>query len=693
MSDIVPPPLREELKIGKLVQMGELSYVIKEPDKQAFFHFEEAQYQLMALFDGARDLTRIVELFNNQSEQYEYDLESAVELYDSCREFQLLTRTRAEQNSALIEKIKEERKKKLLQGQGNVLFLRFQLVDPNLMFDKIIDSIRFLWHPRAIKIQVGFLICALIAVLFQGERFFDDFSRVYLQAHQSGYGLLSIWLIALAAIAVHECGHGLTCKYYGGDVHEMGFLLLAFQPCLYCNVNDAWLFENKWHKIYVALAGVWVELLLAGIGAFIWILVDVANPIGFVAFVLLTIGTATSLIVNLNPLLKFDGYYILTDLLEIQNLRQNSIAWASYTLKTKLFRMKEEPPFIPSSRERRIYLIYGALVIVYMIAILSFLAIFGYSFISAQFGFLANLGFIYLVYFLVKKITGSWGEFLKSWIQNTCWSSARRKRLTVTIAGVLVLALVFWQPHVRIHADGQVEAPTHILHAQENGFVTQVLYDQQRNPLVMAGETLISMASAELDMAQYELQRMQNMLQMQKQEAMSISDTAVNRRLLIESGLLQEKLHSLGQKRQGLNIPLPAGHWQIEGLPPDSIAGRYFTAGEPIVSLVSSDKRFIDVIVDQRDMHLLNMGDAGRIRFSGVGPAIYDCFIQSISQVAKLEGVEQSFVVRMSIQIPKDLQIPPLGLSGEVLIFGQRLPLGLHFVHLVRKILRADLWL
>ena len=691
MSEIVPPPLREELKVGKLVQMGELSYVIKEPDKQAFYHFDDAQYQLMVLFDGIRDLARVVEVFNQRSDVYEYDLEAAEELYESCREFQLLTRTRAEQNTALLEKIKEERQKKLLQGQGSVLFLRFQLVDPNKLFDRIIDRIRFLWHPTAIRIQIGFLITALIAVLFQGERFFDDFSRVYFQAHEGGYGLLSIWLIALSAIAVHECGHGLTCKYYGGDVHEMGFLLLAFQPCLYCNVNDAWLFENKWHKIYVALAGVWVEMLLAGIGAFVWIMVDVGNPIGYVAFVLLTIGTATSLVVNLNPLLKFDGYYILTDVLEIQNLRQNSIAWASYLLKTRIFRMDEEAPFTPSRREKRIYLIYGGLVILYMAFILSFIAVLGYGLISAQFGFLANLGFIYLVYWLLKKITGSWGEFLLNWIKTLCWSSVRRQRVTLVSAIIFVSSLIFWQPHLRVHATGQVEAPTVKVYAGQSGFVTHVDYDQKRQ--LGFSPYLVSMSSIELEMAREDLKSKQNMLQMQRQEASAGFKSADHRRLLIESQLLQEQTAAVDEQHKKLLISKPPGDWIVDGIPSESLIGRYFSEGDEILTLVAQTQRYIDVVVDQRDMYLLSVGDEGRIRFAGVGPAIYDSVIESIAPVAKLDGIEQSFVVRMVINEKDKLKVPPLGLSGEILIFGKRQPLGLHFVHSIRKILRADLWL
>ncbi|MCJ8268328.1 MAG: M50 family metallopeptidase, partial [Psychrosphaera sp.] len=481
MYEIVPPPLRDDLKIGKLVQQGELSYVIKEPDKQEYYHFTEAQYQIMTMFNGTRDLNRLMEMFNQFSGEFEYDIEGLSELYESCREFQLLTRSKQEQNAALLEKIREERKKKLLQGQGSVLFLRFQLVDPNKFFDRIMPKIRFLWHPKVVKAQAVFLVLAFIVVLFQGERFFDDFNRVYLSAQMGGLGILSIWIIALCAIAVHECGHGLTCKYFGGDVHEMGFLLLAFQPCLYCNVNDAWLFESKWQKIYVALAGVWVELLLAGISAFVWVIVDVGNPIGFVAFVLLTIGTFTSLMVNLNPLLKFDGYYILTDMLEMQNLRQNAIAWFSYTLKTKVLRLEEEAPLTPSRRERRIYLIYGALVTVYMIAILSFIAILGYGLVSAHFGFMANLVFIYLVFFLVRKITGSWGETLIHWTKTVFWSTTRRKQVTVGGLVGMLLLLIFWQPRIRIHSNGIVEAPTHIVYAPENGFVSYIGYDNSRH--------------------------------------------------------------------------------------------------------------------------------------------------------------------------------------------------------------------
>jgi len=693
MTLTLAPPLREELKISKLVQQGKLSYVIKEPDKQAYYAFSDAQYDLICLFDGAHNLQSVTDTFNRQSQHYEFDLEGVTELYETCREYQLLRRDKREQNTALLEKIREERKKKLLQGQGSILFLRFQLVDPNDFLNKVIDKLRFFWHPTVIKIQLALLVLAVLVVLFQGDRFLLDFNRVYLQSQQGMWGYLSIWLIAVGAIAIHECGHGLTCKHFGGDVHEMGFLLLAFQPCLYCNVNDAWLFEDKWQKIYVALAGVWVELLLAGISAFVWLLVDVGNPIGFIAYVLMTIGTATSLLVNLNPLLKFDGYYILTDVLEIPNLRQNSISWFSWTLKTRLLGMDDEAPLSPSPRERRVYLIYGALVTLYMIFILSFLALVGYGFVSQQFGFFANLAFIFLVLYLLKKITNSWGETLSKWAKKLFWQSQKRQLVTKIGAVVLLLALVFWQPQIRIHSSGKVAATQYVVHAPQSGFISYVGFDAGRNMTNATGQAFLQLRSPELMIAETELENARQQLTMQLQEAAVSFETAETGRLLIERSLLDKKLQLVLEQGNSLSIAAPPGKWLVDGLPAQSLLGRYFNSGDEIVTLVSQQKRFIDVIVDQRDVHYIQVGNRGRIRFAGVAAHVYPATVTLISPVAKLEGIEQSLLVRMAIDVAQNTAIPPLDLSGEILILGQATPLWRHIYHSIRKILRADLWL
>jgi putative peptide zinc metalloprotease protein len=693
MAELIPAALRVELKIGKLTQQGILSFVIKEPDKQAYFHFSDEQFEFISSFDGVKSISQLVEAFNRYSPLYELDIEDAIELYDSCRKFGLLVRSKAENNIVLLEKIKEERAKKLLQGQGSLLFLRFQLVDPNDFFNLIIDKIRFIWHPKVIKLQLIFFVIALIAVLFQGERFINDFNRVYLQAQQGSLGIFSIWLIALGAIAIHECAHGLTCKYYGGDVHEMGFLLLAFQPCLYCNVNDAWLFDNKWQKIYVAIAGIWVELLLAALSVFVWLFIDVANVIGFIAFVLLTIGTATTVMVNLNPLLKFDGYYILTDMLEIKNLRQNSIAWMSYTLKTSVFRLKEEAPFTPTKRERKIYLVYGILVSLYMTFILSFLAFLGFEFISAKFGFIANVAFIYLVFFLVKKITGSWSDTLAYWIKSTFFQTPRKKKRMLIFASLILCLLIFWEPHMRISSSGIVAAPTHVIYAPQNGFIKKIHYDQARELTHIDNMPFAELGSTELDMKKLQLDSEQQMLKMQQQEASSLNEINLVNQLLIEQALFEQKSITLNNQIQSLKIFSPPGDWLVEAAPVKTQLGRYFLAGDVMLSLIDRSQRYLDVIVDQRDVSLIKIGDQGRIKLTGYGTQIYSGTVTGISPLAKLEGIEQSVLIRMSIEYQNEHNIPVIGLPADVIILGNKHALWRHILHIIRKTLRADLWL
>jgi len=144
MEIAIPPPLRLELKTRKMVLQGKTTYVVKEPDKQEYYHFDEAQYEMLQLFDGEKDLEQLLEAFNQESEKYEYDMDAIQSIFNSCKDLHLLKRTRQEQNAALLERLHEERNKKILQAKGSLLFLRFHLVDPNKLFNRMIDSIRFL---------------------------------------------------------------------------------------------------------------------------------------------------------------------------------------------------------------------------------------------------------------------------------------------------------------------------------------------------------------------------------------------------------------------------------------------------------------------------------------------------------------------------------------------------------------------
>ncbi|MEM7479041.1 MAG: hemolysin D, partial [Planctomycetota bacterium] len=164
------------------------------------------------------------------------------------------------------------------------------------------------------------------------------------------------WIYLGTTMAVvkvlHEFGHGLSCKRYGGECHEMGFMFLVFTPCLYCNVSDSWMLPNKWNRVFIGAAGMYVELILASIATYLWWFSDPSSMFNFLCLSVMFICSVSTVVFNGNPLLRFDGYYIVMDMLEIPNLRQKATdilkRWfQQYCLGLEL----QENPFLPQKKQ------------------------------------------------------------------------------------------------------------------------------------------------------------------------------------------------------------------------------------------------------------------------------------------------------------------------------------------------------
>ncbi len=686
MSETVPLPLREDITLRKMLQNGEVSYILKDVEKQKYFRFDEAQYELIGFFDGSRNLSQLVELFNATSQKYEYDDESAEELYKSLKDNKLLKRSQHEENIALIERLKDEKRSKFLQAKGSMLLMRFHLVNPNTQFDYWIEKVRFLWHPLVVKGCLLFMLSALVLTLAQLSRFVADFEQVFFTMNENWLNFLGVWIVALVVIALHECGHGLTCKHFGGDIDDMGFLLLVMQPCLYCNVNDAWLFENKRHKIYVALAGIYTELLLAAFSAYIWLIADVNSILGTIAFVIMTMCTAQSLFFNLNPLVKFDGYYILSDAMEMPNLKQNSTTWFSWLLKTKIFRMDVEAPLVPTDREKRFYMIYGGLALLYISTMLGTIAFLGYGFIAESVGFWGVLFFIWLVAKIVAKLTNSWPRALKEWSSDVFWS---KKHRPWTIGALILcsISLFTLNPRVRVLAPCESVTPKQVIHAPESGFVTLAAIDARHRPTVSPGEKLFQLYSPELQLELEQAQAEVQGFQLQIQAAEAEGESAEARRLKSELVAARENYRYLVQRQQKLEITLPEGDWLVEAMPVSMIQGRFYGQGEEMVKLRPATEQLMDIGIEQADRDLIQLGQLARIRLQN-GDLITGT-VQTVAPMAEAYGPDRKINIRVQTQsspIPEELTCQAVILAEERLLWE-------HLWRPVRKMLRAELFI
>src|SRR6185369_5850706 len=174
---------------------------------------------------------------------------------------------------------------------------------------------------------------------------------------------------------VHEFGHGLTCKRFGGEVHEIGAMLLYFTPAFYCNVSDAWSLEKRSHRMWVTFAGGWIQLWCAFIATLIWRLTESGTFTNTAALFTAALGGAFSLLFNYNPLIPLDGYYALIDWLQIPNLRTRAFAYVGARIRKDLLRLDVKVPAV-TDRERRIFFIYGVLAAIYITFMLSVITLF-----------------------------------------------------------------------------------------------------------------------------------------------------------------------------------------------------------------------------------------------------------------------------------------------------------------------------
>src|SRR5262245_10842261 len=311
MSTLVFPARRPDLIVRPFGTQG--GYVVKNPRTGEYFHLGEEAHFLLAQLDGPQSAVDLDAAFQ---ERFGTSLTDE-ELHEF---FDLLTAQGLGQTG-------EARGPQLagfpspIPRRQSLVFWRKTIFDPDRVLSRLEPKLRFFW-------SAGFLCvsaCAIVlaAGLVWANR--DEFSQSLVQAMR-WQTLLLVVLTLLVVGLLHDLAHGITCTHYGGEVHEIGFLLLFFMPCFYCNVSDSWLFREKSKRLWVMFAGGYFELFLWALAVFVWRLTVPGSVINYIAFVILTLCGIQTLF-NFNPLLKLDGYYLLSDWLEIPNLQERSSAY------------------------------------------------------------------------------------------------------------------------------------------------------------------------------------------------------------------------------------------------------------------------------------------------------------------------------------------------------------------------------
>lgn len=213
----------------------------------------------------------------------------------------------------------------------SLLFWRKRMFDPDRAFTLLERPLRFLWTPTFLVLSATGILAAAIGAWAYGGAWLNQFPQA-----MRWETIALAWIVILFTAICHECAHGLTCKHFGGEVREVGFLLVLLMPGLYCNVSDAWLFREKSKRLWVTFAGAYCDLVLWAVAVGVWRLTLEETFVNYLAWVVVSV-TGIRALLNLLPLLKLDGYYLLSDALEIPNLRDRSLGQLAAYVRSLLW--------------------------------------------------------------------------------------------------------------------------------------------------------------------------------------------------------------------------------------------------------------------------------------------------------------------------------------------------------------------
>ncbi len=489
--------MRPDLSARQHRYHGSTYWVVKEPVGLNYFRFHEEEYAILCMLDGRTSLEEIKEQFEQQFAPQKITYHDLLQFVGMLHRSGLVISEAAGQGHQLRRRRDEKKRRELLGKLSNVFALRFRGVDPDRFLNWLYKYTWwfFTWPVVVFNLLLGLAALSLVMVEF------DIFSS-RLPAFHEFFGPRN-WFylgITMAVVKVlHEFGHGLSCKHFGGECHELGAMLLVFTPALYCNVSDSWMLPNKWHRVAIGAAGMYVELFLASIATFLWWFCT-PGLLNHICLSVMFICSVSPVIFNGNPLLRFDGYYILMDILEIPNLRQKS----SEVLKRFMVSLclgieQPENPFLPQGN-RWIFALYTIAAVAYRwVVVFSILFFLNKVFEPIGLKIIGQLIALSGFFGLIVQPVWSLVKFFYTPGRMTKVKQGRVIATVAVVATVIVIVLFLPLPF-SVHSTFEVQ-PRNAEHvfASVPGQLQEVFV--KPGDRVTAGQPLVQLQNAELELA------------------------------------------------------------------------------------------------------------------------------------------------------------------------------------------------
>src|ERR1700687_3745260 len=408
-----PPKLDPRVISKEHIENGQPVVVVKMPGTDIVFRFVPLQWRLIQLFDGNRSYAEIAELFQKETgtAASEDDVKELAGFLQS--ESRLLYKSPIEQNIILQQELRSSRaKRNRFHGLdfSDITIRTWDNADRYITW--LYPRVKFLFTPWFVWTSIGmFVVMAWMWADRFGEVWSDSFA-FYNFTQKSGADLLEFWFLFGAMAAIHETAHGLTGKHFGATIEKMGFTLMYFMPSFFCDATQVWVIAGKWARIATAIAGIWLDLVICFFATVVWWGTATGMGVHDWAYKIMMVTGIGVSILNLNPLIKLDGYLIFSEMVAEPSLKESSTAYLSGWIRKHLFQLPAEVPYVPR-RKRTFFVIYGILSGLYSYSLLTFLMVITYHILRSFTPAWAFLPALAIGYWVVRSRIKLTVDFMK----------------------------------------------------------------------------------------------------------------------------------------------------------------------------------------------------------------------------------------------------------------------------------------
>ena len=434
---IIPWRMRRDL-IARTSAGGEdAGWTLKDPLSLAYFRLREAEYAVFSLLDGCVTYGQMLESLRRKFPAEPWSLDNLKSFVGSLVQSGLVSSLRPGQGRLLSRQQERTRQRARWNALTNVMAIRWRGIDPEPWLRRLEPWTRSLFRPAFLTACVLLIAWALLLMTLRWE----TLARRLPEAMDLfGMGnLLPLVVVFIVIKVLHEFGHVLTCRHYGGECHELGIQVLMFMPLLYGDVTDAWMVSRRWPRIAISAAGIFVELVLASIATLLW-WQSVPGLLNSVFLNVMLVCSINTLLFNGNPLMRYDGYYVLADLLNLPNLAMQARQTVMSLCERLIAGVSDEEIELDSRRWWTL-VVYGMASAVYRLFVTVGIVWFLHHFFGRGLGLIATGLSVMLV---AGAVLTPLREFVARVRQRQASQalSPRRLRNGLTVCGVLLAALL-----------------------------------------------------------------------------------------------------------------------------------------------------------------------------------------------------------------------------------------------------------